>query len=454
MSFWNQGIATRRVLLGCALIITLFSMVFVLLVWDLRQMVVTFKSAEPDQPRATEKDKTWTVEDQILQDFKVSVSLSKTREILLEESHAVDWEKVVTQYLDTGAVLIGGKRFPLPDNWEIELHQATEKASSLMQKLAQDPLPEPVSLERLPSVESWDRIYPYQEVLWSYRLLLARAAVDLNQGNPETMFQLDQSLPWLSRALLLEMDHAVSLMGGIFEYHLFDMISPFLQKLYLRKTISDPVRYETALMRRNRYLNRWCPLAGVFQAEWRYMDVIYNIRMKKDHYWSLTLLELWYGHPGRPVQAMQAAVKNAESQGVTAMAKAWEDEYDRQFRALKNMKTPWDWLELLRVHPLSAISMPSYNRILQDMGKTYAEHHLITLGGFARLWFLREGSWPSPEDPGFVQQAGTAALDPMDRKPLRFDPQPDGTLQLYSVGINGNDDKGREDDIVVTVERP
>jgi hypothetical protein len=55
---------------------------------------------------------------------------------------------------------------------------------------------------------------------------------------------------------------------------------------------------------------------------------------------------------------------------------------------------------------------------------------------------LKHGNYPPNLDSLVPEFVPTVPLDPVDGKPLRYQPKADGTFLLYSIGENGVDDGG------------
>ncbi|HBC73791.1 MAG TPA: hypothetical protein DC017_02815 [Candidatus Wallbacteria bacterium] len=127
----------------------------------------------------------------------------------------------------------------------------------------------------------------------------------------------------------------------------------------------------------------------------------------------------------------------------------------------KDNHAPGDrsFLSALSVNPLISHQFRGpieYEKVYSKLGEGVASFRLTTLGGLARLFYLKNGRWPDlNNDKEFNKEAAESAIDPMNDERMKFIPMADGSIKFYSVGFNGVDMQGdTRENIVMTVPPP
>jgi len=88
--------------------------------------------------------------------------------------------------------------------------------------------------------------------------------------------------------------------------------------------------------------------------------------------------------------------------------------------------------------------MPTVRPVLQGVAETEARHRLAVLGIAAACFRTEEGRYPDKLQELIPDYISAIPVDPFDGKPLRMSPEGDGLI-LYSVGMNGKDEGGRDE---------
>lgn len=145
----------------------------------------------------------------------------------------------------------------------------------------------------------------------------------------------------------------------------------------------------------------------------------------------------------RGQQAMVHALREVETNGYFMDATA---NLDRKIAALGTNAVNNAWLRKILGDQALAIFMDLAGGlngcVKRTMGIEVTRSIVITAIALKR-YQLRHGSLPPDLNALVPEFLAKIPRDPVDGKPLRYKPKPDGTFLLYSVGSDGTDDGGR-----------
>jgi len=172
--------------------------------------------------------------------------------------------------------------------------------------------------------------------------------------------------------------------------------------------------------------------------------------LKEEHPVTMGILNSWYGDPLVPINKLSEVIKKAKTAGYGQQLGIVRG-FQKAVRARQGKTHPLP--APFNKHPLLAVAFPNFSQVVTEIARTDIEYRLITLGGMARLFQRKHKRRPDIiSDTKFTQQAGSCAVDPMENSPMLFKYGEDGSIILYSLGINGQDDGGDpQKDIVVNV---
>jgi hypothetical protein len=106
-----------------------------------------------------------------------------------------------------------------------------------------------------------------------------------------------------------------------------------------------------------------------------------------------------------------------------------------------------DPMSLRQSHPFSRLLLPALGRFLVEAKKDIARRDVAQCGIAAELYRLDHGAYPESLDALAPKYLAALPNDTFSGQPLLFKSLPDGIL-IYSVGPNGRDDGGANDEFI------
>lgn len=138
------------------------------------------------------------------------------------------------------------------------------------------------------------------------------------------------------------------------------------------------------------------------------------------------------------LQCMQRYVEAIRSFHTTQNRQNIQRTLDAHATELSEVAESW---QLVR-YPISGFSIPNFIKAHVTCARNETQRRLTVTAIALKRYELRYGHLP-PNLNSLVPELVTAIpLDPMDAKPLKYKPNPDGTYLLYSVGEDGIDSGG------------
>jgi hypothetical protein len=136
----------------------------------------------------------------------------------------------------------------------------------------------------------------------------------------------------------------------------------------------------------------------------------------------------------RQIHAIQLACSNAPQTGLATLAKTFADAAVTEEQAV--MKSPSPYRVLI------AMLAPATGHALKRTAKSQTVARLAMVACALERYHLKQNVYPEKLDdlvPAFLP---APPLDPMNNQPFHYHRTDDGWFQLYSVGLNGQDDGG------------
>jgi hypothetical protein len=134
------------------------------------------------------------------------------------------------------------------------------------------------------------------------------------------------------------------------------------------------------------------------------------------------------------INTIRAAISNAPQTGLAAVAKAAADNAVAEEKAGLRSRSPY------RV--LAAMLAPATGGAVRRAARAETTLRMAMVACALERYHLKQNVFPEKLDelvPAFLP---TVPLDPMNNQPFHYQRTDDGWFQLYSVGLNGQDDGG------------
>jgi hypothetical protein len=286
--------------------------------------------------------------------------------------------------------------------------------------------------------------------------LLAADTADIEFAAAADIFLLK-----LIRSFAYYNNRYMSVSGAVAQYLSLKAVSGLSKRLYIDN--GDLLSNAAAAEKIRKSLIIRANSSGIFSKADRAVYYLMVLTMKRlkiynDEYPLTTaFFNMWYGGSFPLESKWFGGVKMLKTSGFAEIKKILSGlEKD-----LKDNYAPGDrsFSSALSVNPLISHQFRGpieYEKVYSKLGEGVAVFRLTTLGGLARLFYLKNGRWPDlNSDKEFNKEAGESAIDPMNDERMKFLPMADGSMKFYSVGFNGADLKGdTRENIVMTVPVP
>src|SRR5262249_51625643 len=123
-------------------------------------------------------------------------------------------------------------------------------------------------------------------------------------------------------------------------------------------------------------------------------------------------------------------------------------EQERKLTALgfgapsRGLDRVWDAIDDLGVRTIMSDGVAALDGGASRLERAEAQRALVITVIALKRYQLQYGHLPQDLNALVPEFLRAATRDPIDGKPLRYQPSPDGTFLLYSVGKDGKDDGG------------
>lgn len=286
--------------------------------------------------------------------------------------------------------------------------------------------------------------------------LLAADTADIEFAAAADIFLLK-----LIRSFAYYNNRYMSVSGAVAQYLSLKAVSGLSKRLYIDN--GDLLSNAAAAEKIRKSLIIRAKSSGIFSRADRAVYYLMALTMKRmkiynDEYPLTTaFFNMWYDGSFPLKRKWLHGVTDMKTSGfaeikniLSGLEKDFKDNYAPGERSISSA---------LRVHPLISHQFRGpleYEKVYSKLGEGVALFRLTTLGGLARLFYLKNGRWPElNKDKNFIKEAGESAIDPMNDERMKFIAMADGSMKFYSVGLNGIDLSGdTKENIVMTVPVP
>jgi hypothetical protein len=448
------GFTRNKVLVGCSLLIMLGAGIFGTL---LLEILPLFRHSENADEFKVKIKREWHYK-QTFQDF---VEIEPSVPTLMIDIPGKNQPKVMSssdnlkRYLDGKKMLWNGVEYPIPESW----FQATLKKNKKLTDYFQELLKKQIVIEEIKFEKDYTpdpSSVNYVELSDNYRLALSLARFQKEHGNTEFLLTMDAATPVLILSTFVSSDGVLSLLSGIIAHSILATLDKEIRDFYLTTTNLTTTEIDnmtTALKKRLTLLPLLKDFTSLFESEMYYMNSLYENKLKKQAWWSLTLMEMWYGHPGTVFKKIIFEAKKARMSGEEAVHQLVNNillEY-------KNNKKSQNWLgqitNLLTHHPLVSMAMPNYTSLIQEIGEHIAQYRLTTLIGLLRLHNFQTGKWPRKDSElDFFKNAGLALIDPVTNQPFSLTYLEDNKMEITGTNFSEEAKKSGKNQYSVKLE--
>ena len=174
-----------------------------------------------------------------------------------------------------------------------------------------------------------------------------------------------------------------------------------------------------------------------------------------DSYWNNQKLKIkiflwryWWSYPDqlrylKGYEALADAAKFAETNG--AYGTALQDQKSKLDRlGISDLRSSFDSIFTGRTdfHSMLSESIVTLANVTRKVMQVETARRVVITAIALKRYQLKHGKYPAGLDSLAPEFVSAVPLDPVDGKPLRYRPNPDGTFLLYSIGGNGVDDGG------------
>ena len=132
------------------------------------------------------------------------------------------------------------------------------------------------------------------------------------------------------------------------------------------------------------------------------------------------------------IMSIRDAIAASPKTGLAAAVKAASDT--TEFSQLTNSVSPYTILARMIV--------PATSAVLGKAARAQTVSRMAAVGCALERYHLKHGAFPEKLDDLAPAFFNAVPLDPMVNQPFHYQRTDDGWFQLYSVGLNGQDDKG------------
>lgn len=292
---------------------------------------------------------------------------------------------------------------------------------------------------------------PHPVTRTTIKLMVVLGEYALRTGDIEFAVMADMAGIRAARALAVGERGFPTLLEVLLQRSIVDFTNRLAAHIYLQGVPEDTTipALEKGLINRSASVDLFYRFDECIQAD-AALNRTMSRMLKEEYPVTMGILNAWYGDPLVPINKLSEVIKEAKTAGYgqqLGIVRGFQKAV-REHRG-KTLPLPAPFNK----HPLLGVAVPTFSLIVPELARTDIEYRLITLGGTARLFQRKHKRRPDIfSDTEFTQQAGSCAVDPMENSPMLSKYSEDGSIVLYSLGINGQDDSGDpQKDIVVNV---
>ncbi len=267
---------------------------------------------------------------------------------------------------------------------------------------------------------------------------------------------IDAALMRLSRAVAVANFNQPGLLGVIFQYETARLAAKGPARVYLEcnealREHQNMVLVKAALKSRVESLPLFYNVRDALKLEAALIHARFSV-IRSKFSTTMKILDLWYEKPEAFFNGLIKAIDEVPDEQGAKLTKTAK-EYFRRYTEFGEPGLK----RFLKIHPLFyQTGFPDFTKLITNSVKSDAHNRLTTLCGLARVYYYENGSWPALEQNGeFLAAAGKAAIDPADAGLMRSKRMPGGLFCYYSIGPDGIDNDGNEnEDVVIFIKPP
>lgn len=159
---------------------------------------------------------------------------------------------------------------------------------------------------------------------------------------------------------------------------------------------------------------------------------------------KIFMWKYWWSYPdelgsARGYEVLRTTLRMAQTNG------SFEDAMDYEYATLNRLRltnVDDDIFSAPNLHSFLSESIWAMQGYISRIRSADVAQTVVTTAIALKRYYLKHGNYPPHLDALVSEYLPAIPLDPVDGKPLRYRPEPDGSFLLYSVGPNGTDDGG------------